>query len=103
VLGETGKNFAAGMTGGIAYVLDETDAFRSTRCNPASVELHALDAADVEELRYWIARHAEETGSPQANRVLENWNAAVERFVKVFPREYQRVLGLGRSQAVARG
>ena len=56
-----------------------------------------------DELRYWIARHAEETGSPQANRVLENWDAAVARFVKVFPREYQRVLGVGKSQAVARG
>jgi glutamate synthase domain-containing protein 3 len=103
VLGETGKNFAAGMTGGIAYVFDEAGAFRSTRCNQASVDLHQLEAADGEELRYWIARHAEETGSPQANRVLENWDAAVSRFVKVFPKEYKRVLGIGKTQAVARG
>ena len=103
VLGETGKNFAAGMTGGIAYVFDPAGEFRATRCNRASVDLHDLEPADVEELRYWIARHAEETGSPLANRILENWNASAERFVKVFPREYQRVLGLDKSQAVAHG
>ena len=72
VLGETGRNFAAGMTGGIAYVLDEAGDFAEARCNPASVDLETPDAADLEDLRYWIARHAEETGSPQANRILEN-------------------------------
>ena len=75
VLGETGKNFAAGMTGGIAFVLDETGDFRKTRCNPASVDLEAVeDPKDIEDLRYWIARHAEETGSPRANWILENWD-----------------------------
>ena len=52
-------------------------------------------------LRYWIARHAEETGSPRANRILENWDAALARFVKVFPQEYKRVLGASTSSGGA--
>jgi len=103
VLGETGKNFAAGMTGGIAYVLDETGAFAGALCNRASVDLEPLLADDLKDLRYWIARHAEETGSPQANRILENFDATVERFVKVFPREYKRALGVARQEAAVRG
>jgi glutamate synthase domain-containing protein 3 len=68
------------------------------------VDLEKLDVPeDIETLRYWIARHAEETGSPQANRILENWDAAGAQFVKVFPKEYKRVLGAAKSQAVARG
>ena len=55
------------MTGGIAFVLDETGEFRKTRCNPASVDLEQVDdSEDIDELHYWIARHAEETGSPRA-------------------------------------
>ncbi|HLH38443.1 MAG TPA: glutamate synthase large subunit [Bryobacteraceae bacterium] len=92
VLGETGRNFAAGMTGGIAYVLDPEAKFRTSRCNLGSVDLELLEDSDIEDLRYWIARHAEETGSPLANRILDDWAAAAARFVKVFPREYKRVL-----------
>ena len=103
VLGETGRNFAAGMTGGIAYVLDESGEFRRSRCNPESVDLEALEESDVEDLRYWIARHAEETGSPQANRILENGDATVEKFVKVFPREYKRVLRERQKTVTAHG
>ena len=104
VLGETGKNFAAGMTGGIAFVLDESGDFRKTRCNPASVDLEPVeDAKDVEELRYWIARHAEETGSPRANWILENWEALLPQFVKVFPHEFKRVLGVPRKAVAAHG
>jgi glutamate synthase (NADPH/NADH) large chain len=99
VLGETGKNFAAGMTGGIAYVLDLKDAL----CNHGSVDLETLGADDWKDLRYWIARHAEETGSPQANRILENFEASVRRFVKVFPREFKRVLGVERREAAVTG
>jgi glutamate synthase (NADPH) large chain len=95
VLGETGKNFAAGMSGGIAYVADETREFRDTRCNRAGVDLdEELTADDAETLRFWIARHAEETRSPLANRILEHWDAALKTFVKVFPRDYKRVLGI---------
>jgi glutamate synthase (NADPH/NADH) large chain len=95
VLGETGKNFAAGMSGGLAYVADETREFRQTRCNRSGVDLdEELSADDVELLRFWIARHAEETRSPLANRILEHWEAALRTFVKVFPRDYKRVLGV---------
>jgi len=104
VLNDTGKNFAAGMTGGIAYVIDETGEFQKTRCNRASVDLEPLeDEKDIETLRYWIARHAEETGSPRANWILENWEAMLPKFLKVFPHEYKRVLGVPRKAAVAHG
>ena len=94
VLGETGKNFAAGMSGGIAFVADETREFRDTRCNRQGVDLEEeLSEDDVTTLRFWIARHAEETRSPLANRILEHWDAARRTFVKVFPRDYKRVLG----------
>ncbi len=103
-LADTGKNFAAGMSGGIAYVLDETGEFTKTRCNKASVDLEKVDQAeDVETLRYWIARHAEETGSPRANWMLDNFEQLVTKFVKVFPHEYKRVLGIERQKAAAHG
>ena len=100
VINDTGKNFAAGMTGGIAYVLDETGEFQGTKCNRASVDLEELEEKDAAEVRYWIARHAEHTGSPRANWILENLDSMLPKFVKVFPHEYKRVLGLKR-QAVA--
>jgi glutamate synthase domain-containing protein 3 len=103
VLADTGKNFAAGMTGGIAYVLDESGEFARVRCNRQSVDLLPVDEGkDIEELRYWIARHAEETGSPRANWILETWDAMLPRFVKVFPHEFQRVLGVTRREAHVR-
>ena len=104
VLADTGKNFAAGMTGGIAYVLDETGEFQSTKCNRAGVDLESVDdPKDAEALRFWIARHAEETGSPRANWILDNWEQMLPKFVKVFPHEYKRVLGVPRKAAVAHG
>jgi glutamate synthase (NADPH) large chain len=102
VINDTGKNFAAGMTGGIAYVLDETGEFQGTKCNRSSVDLETLEQKDADELRYWIARHAEHTESPRANWILENWDAMLPKFVKVFPHEFKRVLGVKR-QAVAHG
>jgi len=104
VLGDTGKNFAAGMSGGIAFVLDEAGEFQATRCNRAGVDLEPLeDDKDIETIRYWVARHAEETESPRANWILENWESMLAKFVKVFPHEYKRVLGVPRYKAVARG
>ncbi|MCU1334549.1 MAG: glutamate synthase large subunit [Bryobacterales bacterium] len=103
-LADTGKNFAAGMSGGIAYVLDETGEFSKTRCNRASVDLETVDLPeDVETLRYWIARHAEETGSVRGNWVLDNFDQLVSKFVKIFPHEYKRVLGIERQKAAAHG
>ena len=103
-LSDTGKNFAAGMSGGIAFVLDETGEFRKTRCNMAGVDLEKVDdPQDIETLRYWIARHAEETGSVRGNWILDNFEALLPKFVKVFPHEYKRVLGVARQEASSRG
>ncbi|MEO8663285.1 MAG: glutamate synthase large subunit, partial [Bryobacteraceae bacterium] len=99
VLGQTGKNFAAGMSGGIAYVLDESGDFAATRCNKAGVDLDpVVDANDVEMLHRLITRHAELTFSPRARWILENWYAMLPRFVKVYPHEYKRVMNVARSE-----
>jgi glutamate synthase domain-containing protein 2/glutamate synthase domain-containing protein 1/glutamate synthase domain-containing protein 3 len=98
VLGRTGRNFAAGMSGGIAYVLDITGTF-ATRCNREMVELETLDSIeDIELVRDLIRRHASYTGSDHASRVLDAWRDMAALFVKVMPRDYKRVLT---AQAVA--
>ena len=92
VLGPTGRNFAAGMSGGIAYVLDEAGDFE-TRCNPDMVDLFPLeDPDDVAVVLDAIERHIEFTGSPHARRIVQTFHALRPHFVKVFPRAYQRVL-----------
>jgi glutamate synthase domain-containing protein 2/glutamate synthase domain-containing protein 1/glutamate synthase domain-containing protein 3 len=92
VLGKVGRNFAAGMSGGIAYVLDEKGDFAERRCNRAGVDLETVSADDVERLRNLIERHVEATASPRGKWVLENWEQMLPKFVKVFPQEYKRVL-----------
>jgi glutamate synthase (NADPH) large chain len=100
VLGLCGRNFAAGMSGGIAYVFDERRNFAAERCNRGSVDLEPLiEAQDVKVLRDLMARHLELTGSPRAKWLLENWAEALPRFIKVFPHEFKRVLGVKRSEA----
>jgi glutamate synthase (ferredoxin) len=92
VLGPTGRNFAAGMSGGIAYVLDEAGDFPA-RCNTEMVKLFPVeDAEEVEEVRALVRRHAEYTGSERAWKVLALWDEMVPRFVKVYPNDYRRVL-----------
>jgi glutamate synthase (NADPH/NADH) large chain len=105
-LGETGRNFAAGMSGGIAYVLDESGMF-AKRCNLSMVtlekvlpeaeqsatELRHLDAADEVILRALVEKHHRHTGSTVARRVLDEWKSILPRFVKVCPNEYRRALG----------
>ncbi len=93
VLGPTGRNFAAGMSGGIAYVLDEEGAF-AKRCNMGMVDFEAPSAADALELRALVAEHEQRTDSPVARRVLAEWEELLARgaFVKVMPRDYKRVL-----------
>jgi glutamate synthase (ferredoxin) len=92
VLGPTGRNFAAGMSGGIAYILDEANDFPS-RCNTQMVGLERLeDAKEIDELRHLIQRHVEYTGSPKGQQVLADWSALVPKFVKVMPLDYKRVL-----------
>src|SRR5262249_34961479 len=102
VLGRTGRNFAAGMSGGIAYVLDERRDFAEQRCNLASVDLEpVMDGGDVQLLRHWITRHFEATGSPRAEWILENWLDMLPKFIKIFPHEYKRVLGIARKKTEA--
>jgi glutamate synthase domain-containing protein 3 len=91
VLGKCGRNFAAGMSGGIAYVLDELGDFAVQRCNKGSVDLEPVDAGD-DVLFNLISRHAECTRSPRAKWILEDWRQMLPKFVKVFPREYRRAL-----------
>ena len=92
VLGPTGRNFAAGMSGGIAYVYDEVGDFIDRRCNLASVSPEAIDEADAIELRALVTEHAQRTHSTVAARLLEDWETSLERFVKVMPDDYRRVL-----------
>jgi len=95
VLGHAGRNFAAGMNGGIAFVLDETGEFSSTLCNKASVDLEPMfDPEDQQVVRALIQKHLEATQSQRAQWVLDNWLQLLPRFVKVFPHEYKRVLGV---------
>jgi glutamate synthase (NADPH/NADH) large chain/glutamate synthase (ferredoxin) len=93
VLGPTGRNFAAGMSGGVAYVLDEEGTFPE-RCNMGMVGFEELSEADTIELRAMVEEHLRRTGSPVAERVLAEWVQllAVGAFVKVMPHDYKRVL-----------
>jgi glutamate synthase domain-containing protein 2/glutamate synthase domain-containing protein 3 len=101
VLGKTGRNFGAGMSGGIAYVYDGRGDFADRRCNKVSVDLEPLvQEADVERVRALLERHRDLTGSPRAAWVLEHWADAQPRFIKVFPHEYKRVLGVPRADSV---
>jgi glutamate synthase domain-containing protein 2/glutamate synthase domain-containing protein 1/glutamate synthase domain-containing protein 3 len=91
VLGRTGRNFAAGMSGGIAYVYDRDRGFKA-RCNLELVDLDEMSEDDEEEVRTLIAEHAQRTGSLVARNVLAAWERERTRFVKVMPRDYKRVL-----------
>ncbi len=92
VLGPTGRNFAAGMSGGIAYIWDYDNVF-SDNCNPGMVELEKLESQhDIDELQSLIKLHKEQTGSDVAEKILNNWDASLAQFVKVMPTDYKRVL-----------
>jgi glutamate synthase (ferredoxin) len=96
VLGPTGRNFAAGMSGGIAYVLDEEGVFQG-HCNTDMVDLTRLtdeevEPAEEEVVQDLLFRHVEYTGSPRARDVLMGWERYRPRFVRVMPRDYARVL-----------
>ena len=91
ILGKTGRNFAAGMSGGIAYVLDEDGTF-SGYCNKEIVLLEQLkEINDTMQLQKMILKHAEYTGSSIARRILADWDSYVKKFVKVIPKDYKRV------------
>src|SRR5206468_10918696 len=83
VLGPAGRNFAAGMSGGIAYVLDEKGDFATKRCNTAGVDLEpVMETADIQLLQDWITRHFEATGSPRAEWILDTWSTMLPKLLK---------------------
>jgi glutamate synthase domain-containing protein 3 len=92
VLGKTGRNFAAGMSGGVAYVFDEEGNFAS-KCNMGMVELGPIENGDeIHQLHALIVRHHQYTQSAVARRMLDHWDDHVKKFVKVLPTEYRMVL-----------
>jgi glutamate synthase (NADPH/NADH) large chain len=123
VLGKTGRNFAAGMSGGVAYVYDEDLSFEK-RCNLAMIRLEKVGAAagidhvdlsssdlpgqrsisvsdagmgdllrfDAERIRILVERHLLHTGSPRAKQILDNWDSALSKFIKVLPTDYAKAL-----------
>jgi glutamate synthase (NADPH/NADH) large chain len=102
ILGRVGRNFAAGMSGGIAYVLNEDCNF-DFFCNMEMVELSLIEEShDERELKGLITKHLEYTGSPRAKHILENWGTFVFKFLKVIPIEYKRVLDEEKLQALRR-
>jgi glutamate synthase domain-containing protein 2/glutamate synthase domain-containing protein 3 len=92
VLGPTGRNFAAGMSGGIAYVFDEKREFKE-KCNPDMVDLESVDSLlEQNELYGIIMEHFQFTGSQNGKRIIEDWEEMKKKFVKVYPRDYKRVI-----------
>ena len=92
VIGRTGRNFAAGMSGGIAYVLDEQGDF-AVRVNQGMVDLEGMEEdEDIETVKLLLTKHAQYTQSTVARRILDNWSQYQNKFVKVMPKDYKRVL-----------
>ena len=92
VLGDTGRNFGAGMSGGLAYVFDEADDFQN-RCNKEMVDVEKVQSSeDVKELFSLIKKHNLYTQSRKASRILGNWEQEVNKFVKVIPKQYKKIL-----------
>jgi glutamate synthase (ferredoxin) len=94
ILGSTGRNFAAGMSGGVAYVLDETGDFIQNRCNPEMVDFDPLEKEDIAFLRDRVEQHLALTGSPKAKRLLTDWDNTLKKFIKVIPVDYKKALAI---------
>jgi glutamate synthase (NADPH/NADH) large chain len=92
VLGSTGRNFAAGMSGGIAYVFDPENKFTQGLCNEETIEFEEIDAEEGKELKALIERHVDYTNSNKASEILKDWEHNLSKFVKVMPIEYKRAL-----------
>ena len=92
VLGSTGRNFAAGMSGGIAYIYDPENKFINGLCNTESIEFETIEAEDAAELKGWIEKHVLYTKSNRGSDLLNNWEQSLSNFVKVMPVEYKRAL-----------
>ena len=104
-LGKTGRNFGAGMSGGVAYVLDEDGEFVSKRLNPEMVKVYPLvecDDSEIREVRDRVARHVDYTGSRRGKEILDDWDVNLNKFLKVLPEDYERVL-LALKKAEERG
>ena len=95
ILGETGRNFAAGMSGGTAYVYDPHNRFEKF-CNQEMVDLDPFSYEDFDKVKNLIRKHQEYTGSKVAGDVLDRWEQTSLHFVKVMPRDYKRVLQEGK-------
>jgi glutamate synthase domain-containing protein 3 len=91
VLGKTGRNFAAGMSGGAAYVYDEDGQF-AKRCNMEMVKIEELESEDISAIRTLLHDHQNYTKSPKAKFVLDSFDAEIKKFRKVMPVEYKRIL-----------
>ena len=94
VLGATGRNFAAGMSGGLAYVYDPDQRFAGERCNQDMVDLEVLEPEDKDRLRRMMEEHAHATRSPLARRMLADWTRYLAGFIKVMPRDYKGALAM---------
>ena len=92
VIGKTGRNFAAGMSGGTAYVFDPDKSFRNSKCNLEMVDLESMTDEESMEIFSLIKDHYHATESRKAMSLLENWEEAKASFVKVMPTEYKRAL-----------
>jgi glutamate synthase (NADPH/NADH) large chain len=99
VLGDTGRNFAAGMSGGIAYVYDVKGIFASL-CNTEMVDLDPISATDYNELRQMIENHFQYTKSTVAKFIIDDFDNQLKNFIKVFPKDYKKVLALQRVKEV---
>ena len=92
VLGKTGRNFAAGMSGGIAYVYDAHKKFQNGLCNMEMIEFETISKNDEDELKQLIKNHFKYTNSELAYKMLDNWEQHLKNFVKVMPTDYKKAL-----------
>jgi glutamate synthase (ferredoxin) len=94
-LGTTGRNFGAGMSGGVAYVIDEDGDFVGKKLNPEMVKVYPLvecDDSEIEEVKALVSKHVEYTDSKRGKDILENWDSFLNKFLKILPEDYERVL-----------
>jgi len=92
VLGKTGRNFAAGMSGGIAYIYDPENKFTNGLCNTESIAFETIETDEAEELKALITKHVLYTNSSRGIELLANWETSLSKFVKVMPTEYKKAL-----------
>ena len=97
ILGEVGRNFGAGMSGGIAYVYNPSLTLQN-QANTSMIDLDPMDAESKKELLDFLTKHAEFTGSPIAKQIIGNWNVELEHFVKVMPKALKEVLAAQNKQ-----